>query len=610
MNRIIKLIIYSVIISLFFLNAYYIVHQLAEVIYVGEGIPPNEINPHTFQGISIIVLLFLITFSITGTFFGTLLVVNVCMYLFIYANHLKYVQRGEVINFYEFRELMNIKELSNIAPLTQVFFLIGVAIVVFLFVFKLENYFSNKYNFKFSKIARILILSLSVLCLIPFYVNSEKVTYSYFELEKPKKFVFNPTKEIKRIGFIPYFMNNISRDFMDEPKGYSRDKIKDIKNQYVKLSIRNNRKRLYNLADERTIIYLSESLWQDEIVTPNNLPAPYIDSMANLSGGKMISPFIGGGTANVEFSVLTSMSLDLHKTPQLTSPYIEYFSKSKSSSSILTMVNSRKRAVIHPYTFDLYNRKEVYKKMHISHLYDSKSMKNYVKIPGSPRISDMYLTDYLNTKLNQFSMINVLSMQNHLPYKQNILSNSTYKPVINHKLFSSAPPKDNFADYIGFAEGYFKQVRYTDKAVEKLIADLNQSSVPTNIVFYGDHAPSFMRGKEKLIGDNVFKTPYFIYNSKRHFKQKETIIGPEMLVPTLLKEGDYKLSPYYELLDEILSQGITRIASDSVYKDNKKIADSKLSKNEQKLINDYRYISFNRYFDKNTISDDFFQKIY
>ncbi|MFB9860804.1 hypothetical protein ACFPFV_06800 [Salinicoccus siamensis] len=267
------------LLAVFLLNSRYWIQAFPTILYDGKAVPVEEINEHTFQGISIIFLFILLVYSLIGKPLTTLLISNLSLFLFYYANKLKFEQRGEVVNYNEIKEVINIRELSNIVDLKMLFVLVTVLLLASFFLFYLESKLYRKLGLSRFRIIRITALVGIIIASVIFYTDTEKYSYEYFGIEEKDSYIFNPIKEIKRVGFVPNFLINISRNFMEPPDDYSRSNIDAISEKYKKESAEYNDARKNDITDEHTIIYLSESFWQNEVLIQNKMPAPFIKKL-------------------------------------------------------------------------------------------------------------------------------------------------------------------------------------------------------------------------------------------------------------------------------------------------------------------------------------------
>ncbi|MHC0551705.1 hypothetical protein [Salinicoccus sp. CNSTN-B1] len=85
-------------------------------------------------------------------------------------------------------------------------------------------------------------------------------------------------------------------------------------------------------------------------------------------------------------------------------------------------------------------------------------------------------------------------------------------------------------------------------------------------------------------------------------------MSPMFLVPKLLADGQYKTTPYYYMLVQLYQKGVTGIASSGAYIGDTFVPDEALEEDIKVLVSDYRNVSYNRYFDKNSIGRPFFNK--
>lgn len=608
MNQKIYRILYHLIIILAFtIFSQFWVRKLSSIVYDGE-IPENISNAHILQGGLIIFIIFTFIYLLINSFIASSIIGNLILYIFNFANVVKFEQRGETINFNEFREILNIKSLSDLVPLNKIFILLIFSAIICALIIFLERRYKIKNGLNYHILIRILLLSSLIFVMFPFFIDSESYTKKFFNFNDKVSIEILEKNNIKEMGFIPYFMNNISRKAMENPK-VDKNLIEKIKKKYEQKARINNIHRHNDIKNEHTIVYLSESLWDSEKLVSNGPVIPFIKQMQTKYGGKMYSQYIGGGTGNIEFSILSSMSLELHKTPTLTTPYVDYFGKGNSSTTIMSLFKSEDKTAVHPYNYSYYNRPGAYKAMGITKKYDQNSMIFKDKLPGSIRISDESLTKFLLLKMEKYKIINAISMQNHSPYSVKQLVNAPFQPSFVPGILSPKPTGDAYGDYQGLAASYFRGARETDNAIKNLITGINKSDEKINLILYGDHGPSFLRGKEKKLGKIVHETPYFIYQNHQS-KNTSTItnkaISPMFIIPEMLERGNYKMPPFYYLINDINKKNITRIGMNYVYINDKKVADKKLGPEIKRLVDFYRAINYDRYFGKNKIGDEFY----
>lgn len=251
------------------------------------------------------------------------------------------------------------------------------------------------------------------------------------------------------------------------------------------------------------ILILSESLWEATKMPKIKFsPDPLVNIRQDIKGN-FISPSFGGGTANVEFELLTGLSNYLFKDNSF--PYTDLIRKNMPSLFTVFKDDGYLTTVIHPYSPQFYNRKNVYKYFGLDKFISLDQMQNPQK--AGPFVSDKFLADQILKQLNskeQKQFIFGISMQNHDLFEPNRFPNRQIK--INGVL--DQEDKDTLQSYI---EG----VNLTDKSYKYLKDELSKTSKPTIVIMFGDHLP--------FLDDNygVYKNGGFISSDENNWSQKD-----------------------------------------------------------------------------------------
>src|SRR5699024_5079561 len=125
---------------------------------------------------------------------------------------------------------------------------------------------------------------------------------------------------------------------------------------------------------------------------------------------------------NIEWSLLTSFSLEVFLNPMSITPYSDFYSDAKNHHTVLSMYGTDKIA-LHPYTAVLYKRETIYNKMGFDDfLYLNSGIKHTEKLGTHERISDKSLNKDIFRYLGRedIGLMHVLTMQNHSPYSGEI----------------------------------------------------------------------------------------------------------------------------------------------------------------------------------------------
>lgn len=402
-------------------------------------------------------------------------------------------------------------------------------------------------------------------------------------------------------GAIQQFLNNIDTSIMESNLNYSRKRINNLVGKYKKQAEKINKSRTNNLSTQTIVFNLSESL-----ANPNRLkevelsqnPLSYIDSVKKITtSGLMISSGLGGGTANMEYMTLTGLPVS-NFSPTIATPYTQVV---PNSNQTLTINNYfKKSTAIHPYRGSFYSREVVYKKFGFQkfmYLGSKYKIKHKMKIGTNPYLSDE--TAYQNTldvinsyKNGQF--INLVTMQNHLPYSDYYDNSEDYQV--------SGDMDDGEKNTIS---NYSAGLSYTDKAVQKFIEQIDKINKPITLVFYGDHLPGIY---SNIDGNSleVRETDYFIYSNKyaRQHGAKDLkhvkYVSPIDFIALTAEQTNSKVSPYYALLTEIQKElpTIKVYAYNNgknpvfVNKKGKTIKYKQLTKKQKRLYDDLKLVQY------------------
>ena len=186
-------------------------------------------------------------------------------------------------------------------------------------------------------------------------------------------------------GFILGFLYNWSKLDLKAPDGYSEDKIAEIKDMYLSEETEEEKKTLSE-EDYNIVVILDESFSDPSVVsnyyhiTPNNLGGknsmdieitedvtPVLRDLINndkksknYAIGQMYSIDYGGGTANIEFEVDTTMSNYFLNTV----PFVDLLPHTESVPSIYQIAKNAgyNTLAIHPFNGGMYKRNIALKK--------------------------------------------------------------------------------------------------------------------------------------------------------------------------------------------------------------------------------------------------------
>jgi phosphoglycerol transferase MdoB-like AlkP superfamily enzyme len=570
--------------------------------------PGQDFHDSFYNGISLIFAITIFVYSILGTAIVSIVIIDLLAFGLVFANQMKAMERNEFITFSELKTIASPKELlsfADVSPAIALLTVIGIMLALIGLQFLIVK-IAKIINFRVNKIFRIVLFVVSASFLVAIFMKPNYYNAHVLKFEETHSHNFNPLKRARKDGYLPTLMNTVKPTYMDQPGAYSKERVMDISKKYSKISKKINQDRDKSLNESQTLLYLSESL-MDPKQLPNLLlnetPIPFISSaVENNVGGTMYSQYMGGGTANLEWSVLTSFSLEVFREPLVVTPYSDFYADSKNHHTVLDFYHNKKVA-IHPYSAHLYNRKTIYDAIGFDEFrYLDHGIKHTEKLGNLTRVSDEALNKDMMEAANKndVGLIHILSMQNHSPYNKDI-PEMDYKPEINTDVYPKKKEKELFH--------YLQGIHASDKAMKELVTKLGKSDREVNFLFYGDHFPSVFRGTENQFkGTLLHETPWFIYMN--HGRSEKGVqldnLSPAFFIPVLLREGHYYVSPFQGLMDALLEKGVKRIGKDYVVTDEGKVDDKDLPKELFTTTHDYRIVEYDALFGHNWLPNDFY----
>jgi len=403
------------------------------------------------------------------------------------------------------------------------------------------------------------------------------------------------------------FISNISTVIMREPAGYSAAKMAAIDKKYAAYAKQMNVNRPQNLKGQTVIYLLSESL-----TNPNDVPSltyngPNVSTNMDrlkaeaVVSGKMLSSGYGGGTANIEYMTLTGMPLATY-APEMTVPYVQVVPFAKQVPNITNGFNQKD--VLHPFVGSLYNRRAAYQKMGINNFYttDSKTAvypKRYqAGVKDGDYTSDDNAFKFLLSKIDQpkqntAQFLQLMTMQNHMPYLDGEYPNNPY--TIKTPAVSASTQKQ--------MASYLEGVHLTDEALGNMTAKLDKMKRPVTMVVYGDHWPGVFTFVDSQAAAKVaHETDYFVYQNaaaKRKAGQENVqqrqFASPSDFPALTLAATNSKVSPYFALQTQLTTQlpAIANYARNAfVDQSGQELDTSDLTTKQKALLRDLKYVQY------------------
>lgn len=518
-------------------------------------------------------------------FFSTIL-------LFSIANYLKLSYRSEPLLPSDFTMIFEINQI--IQMINEVHMITSIVVIIMLIAsfflitkIKSKAIFTSKQRMTVSLFLILIIFSIfnSNHTNNPYkaIATSFGITDSYWDL----------TEDYSSNGPVAGFIKNLDIQVMEEtPENYSYEAVSEIVTKYKERLMDSNESD--NTLEDHTVIFILSESFMDPLRIPSlelsDDPIPFIRSLQNeVTSGLMLGSNYGGGTANVEYEVLTGFSTNyLHRS--LLIPYTLLVPNLNEVPNFTSLFNHK--IAVHSYNANLYRRKEVFEKFGFeSFIYEGGNPDLSYKetIDNSNYISDeSAYQEVLNIVKNKNEgnlFILLTTMQNHGPYEKDQYDNQFQ--VLNEL---DEQEKSRI-------ETYVQGLSYTDVATKNFIEKIETIDKPITVLFFGDHLPSevfesFDKNSEK--GDLAFyETEYFIYSNFETEKLDYPVVSPNFMSSIVHEQLNMELTPYYALMYELKKTvPVIRWGEYFLQPDETNVYEYELPDSAHELVDDYRMIQY------------------
>jgi phosphoglycerol transferase MdoB-like AlkP superfamily enzyme len=394
-----------------------------------------------------------------------------------------------------------------------------------------------------------------------------------------------------RHGFVAGLLYNTTAPAMTKPAGYSKSTMDALAARYSTIADQMNQGRSPGALDGvNIVVILSESFSDPTKVSGIHLqqdPLPFTRKlMTRTESGNMLSLFIGGGTADMEFEALTGFSL-AEFLPQLNTPYQQLVTKTKTFPSVVGYLKGKGHdaVAIHPFVPTMYNRLQAYPTLGFSHFIHQGMLQEENHIERNHYISDASAFHEVQYQIDRSAkplLVNLVTMQNHYP-----VANKYDHPI---------KVTGNTQGIKGQLDQYARGVRYSDQAMRQFLAQLKQSPEKTAVVFYGDHAPPLWP-RAAIYNKNqatLRKTPFFLWTNFEHLPHHRlpAATSPTHFMPLLFDALHAPLPPYYALLDRLYRYVPAMSPGEYHGTDGRVVDPSRLSPEARQVLHDYRLVQY------------------
>ncbi len=530
------------------------------------------------EAIYIILVIELIIYLISNSTAITAIIVNLLGVMASTINYLKLSMKGEVFTLADVglvREALGVagkfEVRFNTIFWTAILVVIATSICIALINKKIPAKKLNR--FIMLGIGIVLIFLLKPYCIM---INND-LGYTGT--------VFEPELKYTENGIIPGLVVTLTKE-VKKPEGYSKNAIQTIYDA-------NNIGADNHTIKPNVICIMNESLFDitsiGDIELSEDPLSKFKQYQNEFLSGNLLSPSYAGGTAQVEYEVLTGYpGYKLSGTA-----YTEYIKKEMDTLVSLYEARGYETYAFHPHTKTFYNRNKVYNLFGFNHVYFKDDMELGLEYTGGGWATDEALyKNALNIlecrQSDKPIFVFIVTTQNHGGHAWK------YTGEKNVKVISSLPADEKMA-----TETYVNLVYGADKALDEFIQSISKWNGHNMITVFGDHAPDLRQYGIDI--DNKYiethRTPLLVWNN---YNMQSGNIGDV---------AAYRLGAYVAKLSGINSDLYINMLAD---KQSPNIIENRLITNDEQVIlrdswdseifkieNDRWMLQYDRMFGKN-----------
>lgn len=351
-------------------------------------------------------------------------------------------------------------------------------------------------------------------------------------------------------GYLLYFAANAGMATVEEPAGYSLERVREILDPYLSRETQGGGQG----KKPNLIMIMNESFSDLDVlgrIDTNEPVMPFYDSLEkNTIKGYAHSSVYGGYTSNSEFEFLTGAT----KAFLPGNPYLQYL-----NGKIPNLVTNLKEQgygdviAMHPYHPSGYSRNRAYpllgfdRFLSLEDFSQKNLVRGYVGDGESYRkIEELYQAREKDAPFCAF----LVTMQNHNPY-----DDRDYRP--------DCPIKVTNFEASASTEQYLSLMRESDRALEQLVGYFEKVEEPTVILLFGDHQPHLSddfyqeaMGKKPdfFHRQEVMKkhlVPYMIWTNYQIPRREAGQMSLNYLSKLLLETAGLEMTAYDRFLEDM-----------------------------------------------------------
>ncbi len=315
-------------------------------------------------------------------------------------------------------------------------------------------------------------------------------------------------------GFATCFSFTFGGSGISRPSEYSPEVVEEIMEEIetpepTEAPVPASRFGATDKLDQPNIVFLQlESFFDVDTVIGAEFsedPMPvYHELLENWPTAELYVPTIGGGTANVEFEVMSGMNMDFFGAGE--TPYNTIIQEVTCETIANTLrSHGYYTTALHNNTGFFFSRNAVYANLG----YDRFVSLEYMLYPEYNEIGwchDAVLTDEIMGVMEnspERDLVFAISVEAHGKYAD------TYEAEEGDVAILSLPEEAYLAPF----QNYVNVLPDVDRFIGELLAALEDYDEPTVVVLYGDHLPALGLDAEMLTTGDLYASRYLIWNN-------------------------------------------------------------------------------------------------
>ncbi|OCT12775.1 hypothetical protein A8709_31685 [Paenibacillus pectinilyticus] len=397
--------------------------------------------------------------------------------------------------------------------------------------------FIKKVNLK----ERGILAGIAIVMFLAVYTDLPLPVQKWFGIEAA---VWNQAQNTNTNGYALATVLNTRAMFSDKRDGYDDKAVEAIVNSSPKPPVK---------AGDTTpikpnvIVILSEAFWDPTVIPGAKFskdPIPFFHQLQKSgTSGTMLSPQYGGGTANVEFEVLTGNSMRF--LPQGSVAYNQYISNEVDSLASIYARQGYTSTAISPFYNWYFNSNKIYQDFGFSKYIPIEYFKpNY----SGPYIADSEVAANIIRTTEQSpgsDFVFANTMENHFHYYPGKFPKNTFDVT-----------GDFSPSSVGMLETLAQGINGSDRMLQELVEYYQKKGEPTIIAFWGDHLPAlgddyatyidtkYISGKDDPdFLKKMYSVPLVVWNNFDTTHKDNLNISPSFLGPYLIElskqQGNY-----------------------------------------------------------------------